>query len=267
MQNLNSALGETPVMILSDEHGILAATTWRGDEACHEDPYSGFSLCHYTGDGETHFMKCRRRLTEWCGVGNDKLFVPRQTHSVNVAVITQQNIATVNIDNHDALVTDMPGIIIGVNTADCVPVIMYDPENRVVAAAHAGWRGAVGGIVENTMDAMTRLNADPRSIRAIICPAICAGCFEVGEEVAARFPENRVMRHNGCRPHVDLPGYVGDCMENKGVLRSNICQTGECTRCHPMKYFSARASGINSGRNFSFVMIRPPQGHNGAGFR
>ena len=266
MQNLNSALGETPVMILSDEHGILAATTWRGDEACHEDPYSGFSLCHYTGDGETHFMKCRR-LTEWCGVGNDKLFVPRQTHSVNVAVITQQNIATVNIDNHDALVTDMPRIIIGVNTADCVPVIMYDPENRVVAAAHAGWRGAVGGIVENTMDAMTRLNADPRSIRAIICPAICAGCFEVGEEVAARFPENRVIRHNGCRPHVDLPGYVGDCMENKGVLRSNICQTGECTRCHPMKYFSARASGINSGRNFSFVMIRPPQGHNGAGFR
>ncbi len=244
------------IITLTNERGLFAATTCRGGTAYDTDAYSGFSLCHYSGDNETHFNKCHNQLAEWCAIEPEKIFVPRQTHSPNVTTITQENLADNRPDNCDALVTRMPGIIIGINTADCVPVLMYDRENGVIAAAHAGWRGAIEGIIKNTINAMIRLKADSASIKAIICPAICSNCFEVGEEVASLFTENRVIRHGHLRPHVDLPGYVKDCIENEGLIPQNILLTKECTRCQPMKYFSARASGIKSGRNYSFIMLR-----------
>ena len=246
----------TPVVSLANEHGIIAATTWRGQSACQTDAYSGFSLCYYSGDNECHSNKCHQELADYYGIKSDKIYIPRQTHSTNVKIITLENLADNHPVNCDAIVTCIPGIIIGVNTADCVPVLLYDPENRIIAAAHAGWRGAIGGVIKNTIDSMISLGAEQALVKAIICPAICADCFEVGEEVAMLFPENCVIRHPHSRPHVNLPEYVKTCLENEGIAGSNIYQSKECTRCQPLKYFSARASGIKSGRNFSFIMLR-----------
>lgn len=241
---------------LADTPGVIAATTCRGPGADAAQPYSGFSLCHYTGDTATHVAECRMQLCAWLGTDDERLVVPRQTHSTNVAIVTEENAGLTMPCDTDAIVTRLTGMVVGVNTADCVPVLLYDEGAGVVGATHAGWRGAVGGILGNTIEAMVKEGADAASIHAIVCPCICVDCFEVGEEVAEQFPAECVSRGYGVKPHVDLPRYAAQCLAKAGVRYENILHTGECTRCNPVKYFSARAAGIASGRNFSFIALR-----------
>ncbi len=242
--------------------GIHAGFTSRGD-VTEGDPYSGFNLCHYTGDHPEHVAPCRNELLELCNVQYamcnvkyamcNSLVVPRQTHSTNVSLITLPN--ETDLEGVDALVTTTPGVVIGVNTADCVPVVMADPETKVIGVAHAGWRGAVNGIVTNTVDQMKALGAEPQRIAAAMGPCICQECFEVGEEVAAQFPEGVVLRQKGQRPHVDLPRFVALQLQESGIPASQIALPTACTRCSPTLYFSARALGVNSGRCFAFAWL------------
>lgn len=230
----------------------LAFTTVRGEEMRPDDPYSGFSVCHYTGDPSGHYGECRRRLATLCGVDVARIAVPRQTHSTRVAVIDRW---PVDIDGVDALVTTLPGLVIGVCTADCVPVVLCDPEGGVAAAVHAGWRGAAGGIVGNAVEAMVTCGADPSRIYAAMGPCISVARFEVGEEVAERFPARFVDRSSGNKPHVDLPGYVASQLMAAGVGQSRIAMPPGCSMSSPDRFFSARALGVESGRSFTFVML------------
>lgn len=241
---------------LADTPAVVAGTTRRGPEADEALPYSGFSLCHYTGDNRRHTAACRKELCQWLGTDESRLIVPRQTHSTEVLTLTAENAACTMPEGVDSIVTRLKRTVIGVNTADCVPVLLHDAEAGVIAAVHAGWRGAVGGIIGKTVEAMAGEGAVPGRISAIVCPAICVDCFEVGEEVAARFPEECVSRNYGEKPHVNLPKYARLCLEAAGIGTGNIALTGECTRCEPLKYFSARKAGIASGRNFSFIMLK-----------
>ena len=236
--------------------GVKAYFTSRGDVTY--SPYSSFNVCHYVGDDIRHVSECRSRLCERLGISGDRLIVPRQTHSVNCAVIDSVPAGPSVIEGVDALVTKLRGVVIGVSTADCVPVLLADAANGVIAAAHAGWRGAVGGIVSVTLNRMIGLGADPRYIMAVMGPCICKDCFEVGEEVAAQFPDECVVRVAGQKPHVDLPGYVASMLEAGGVSRSSVVMPIACTKCEPDHYFSARALGINSGRNFSMIVKTQP---------
>lgn len=219
-------------------------------------PYSGVNLCHYTGDDPEHVSWSRGLLADEAGIGVDRIIIPRQTHSTECRVIDHLPVAAADIEGVDALVTTLRGVGIGVSTADCVPVVMTDAEAGVVGVAHAGWRGAVAGIVERTLDTMVSLGADAGRLKVLIGPCICVDCFEVGDEVAAQFPESCVVRGEG-RPHVDLPGYVRQQLIARGVADTTITMPVACTLCHPDTYFSARASGIASGRNFTMVMLEP----------
>lgn len=243
------------IWILEDNRIVTAGTTRRGIEHDFENPYAGFSLCHYTGNLPDNVAECRMQLATFISADINRIIIPRQTHSVNVHTITQTNLTDRFPEDCDALVTCVPDIIIGVNTADCVPVLLYDPENLVVGVAHAGWRGALNGIIENTVMAMESLGAIRSSLSAIICPSIGVECFEVGEEVAQLFPEIFVKRGYGIRPHVDLPGYVQSRLRSSGINDKTITMTGICTRCRNNEYFSARKLGIASGRNFSFIRL------------
>jgi len=173
--------------------------------------------------------------------------MPRQTHTANVAVVTGE--AQPDLCGVDALVTDRPGISIGVSTADCVPVLLADPVGRRIGVAHAGWRGAVGGVVENTLLAMVSAGTRPADVVAAFGPSICQKCFEVGEEVASQFPPEFVDR-SGSKPHVSLQGFIASRLRAYGVADSNIATFAPelCTMCHPMEFFSARVSGVSSGR-------------------
>lgn len=230
--------------------GIHAGFTSRGD-VTDDDPYSGFNLCHYTGDNPEHVADCRNALLQVSEA--NALVVPRQTHSTRVHVVTHPS--DTSLEEVDALVTSLPNVIIGVNTADCVPVVLSDPVTKVIAVAHAGWRGAFGGIVTRTVEQMMALGAVPARIRAAMGPCICQDCFEVGEEVAERFPSVVVQRMPGQRPHVDLTRFVALQLTESGLAPENIAMPPACTRCSPILYFSARALGINSGRCFSFAWL------------
>lgn len=235
-----------------------SAFTTRGCVADPQEPYAGFNVCHYSGDNGAHVAKCLGELSEVTGLPQNRIVLPTQTHSATAVEITSIPPEGVVRPEADALVTRLRDVIIGVNTADCVPVVLLDPVSETIGVAHAGWRGAVGGIVENTLELMLRVGARVEDICFAHGPSICVDCFEVGEEVACRFPEEFVDRRTDRpRPHVNLQGYVRDILLRAG-LRAERGMTWDeslCTRHNPGRYFSARTLGTSSGRLFTFARI------------
>lgn len=242
---------ELPVAILRQTAVSVVGATWRGHGVNPESPYDGFSLCHYTGDNDTHARKCRKKLATRFGITPENVLVPGQVHGTMAAVITSPRFNPTDLENVDSVITTVPRLIVGVNTADCIPVVLADDSAGIVAAVHAGWRGALAGVIQNALGAMYNLGA--QQITAVIGAGICRDCFEVGPEVASQFPAEFVSSVPGSRPHVDLPGYVANILHYCSV--TELTTTGECTRCHPTRYFSARALGTASGRNYTFAML------------
>ncbi len=142
-----------------------------------------------------------------------------------------------------------------VRTADCVPVLLADRQAGVVGAAHAGWRGALAGVVEATLAAMSRLGAVAERTRAAIGPAIDPCCFEVSPEIAAAFADLApdLVDHRRRGPHVDLPGTVRHTLQAAGVPARAIERRGGCTRCSGQRYFSYRRQGEQAGRLLSVI--------------
>jgi YfiH family protein len=155
----------------------------------------------------------------------------------------------------DAVITDKPGLCVCVKTADCIPVLLYDERQRIVAAVHAGWRGTVARIVQKTIEQMKPLN--PKDLHAIIGPGISLEWFEVGDEVyeafkVEGFPMERIAKRMG-RWHIDLWDANRWLLEQMGV--EDIYIQGTCTR-GSMDFFSARRETINTGRNYNGIFIK-----------
>lgn len=233
---------------------IEVYTTYRGGMVEGENPYSRFSLCHYTGDTVEHVEACKAQLSECLDMPVDRIVVPRQVHGADCLYVCGGSPADSTPEGVDAVVTDIPDLVVGVNTADCLPVVLIDECRGVVGVAHAGWRGALAGVVHSAIEEMCRRGASVGNMEVFMGPCICVGCFEVGVEVSSRFPIKNVVFNE--KPHVDLPGYVHDMLVGEGVGPEMIHLPSECTKCNPEKYFSARTVGIKSGRNFTFALIR-----------
>ncbi len=237
---------------------IDAFTTERG-AADSASPYSEFNCCDYTGDCPEHIAQCRDILCRELGIAADHIVTARQTHSTNVAVIDR--LPTEPLVGVDALVTKLKGVAVGVFTADCVPILLCDPEEGVIAAVHAGWRGTVAGIAANAVKAMVGIGASAERIEAVIGPSICQNCFEVGDEVVAEFARhalslNSIIVRNSTtfKAHIDLAAANCHLLEQSGVQRGNILLSGLCTKCQPDRFFSARNLGVNSGRVLSGIV-------------
>lgn len=241
-----------PIDIIYSSDRCIVGQSWRGGIADAGMPYEGFNVCHYTGDSNEHIADCRKALGRHFGIEADNVVVPRQVHGTEIAVVDTFDFDRCTLEGIDAVISSSPGLIIGVNTADCIPIILWDEEIGIIAAIHAGWRGAIAGIVEKSVGKMLGLGA--KAISAYIGVGICSDCFEVGEEVAERFSARFVVRRSGEKPHVDLPAYVAHALRSAGV--ANIIQSTDCTRHMSDRYFSARALGIASGRNFTFAMLK-----------
>ena len=113
-----------------------------------------------------------------------------QVHDVHVAVIDNPDITSDKLDGYDAMITNLPGFAIGVRTADCIPILLYDPVNKAAGAVHSGWRGTVAKILRNVISKMSSTyGTQPAELLAVIGPGICVDCFQVGEEVALNFKE------------------------------------------------------------------------------
>ncbi len=245
--------------------GVEAFSTTRG-EVNGRNPYSGVNLCDYVGDDALRVLDARVMLAMQLGIDLDNLVMPRQTHSCRVAVIDAHYMNS-DIDQQeqvlegvDALVTSMPGVVIGVNTADCVPIVLADEAAGVIAVAHAGWRGTVGRIARAVVEEMCCLGARAEHIVASMGPSICQDCFEVGDEVVEAFSKagfdlDAIVTRDAStgKAHIDLRAANRDVLVAAGVPAGNITLSRHCSRCEHGRFFSARRLGIDSGRTFTGI--------------
>lgn len=167
----------------------------------------------------------------------------------------------------DALVTDQPGVMVAVRTADCVPVLVHDPKRRVVAAIHAGWRGAVAGILPKTMALMeSRFGSDPAHLRVSIGPSAGVCCYEVDEPVLEKVAQscsssNKVVQGQASgKAYLDLKGLTHEQAQQAGARPGSITTVNLCTICHDDLFFSYRREGRVIGTMVSAIGLAPLRG-------
>jgi YfiH family protein len=185
--------------------------------------YEGLNGGLGSNDDPAHVAENRRRMAEQMGVSPEYLLSAHQIHSPDVVVATGPWQG--DKPRADALVTSTEGIAIGVTAADCGPILFADASARVIGAAHAGWKGALTGVLESTVEAMEKLGADRSGIVAAIGPLIRQHSYEVGSEFVERFldadAENGVFfipSHRAGHAMFDLAGFIRMRLENAGVL-------------------------------------------------
>jgi polyphenol oxidase len=214
-------------------------------------------------DNAANVAENRARVAELLGAEPGKLLTVFQKHSAAV-VIADKPWRGGKPPEADAIVTKRRGLAVGVLTADCAPVLFCDGEAGVVAAAHAGWRGALSGIVEATVEAMRTLGAKPERITAAIGPAISQKAYEVGAEFVKRFVAEApgseaffMTDESSGEPHFDLPAYVAERLSRAGV--GSIADLGLCTYCEETRLFSYRRSQHHGeedyGRQISAILL------------
>ncbi len=186
----------------------------------------------------------RARVAEAMQVAPDALITLHQTHSADVVTVTEPHGG--DAPRADAMVTNRPGLALAILTADCQPVLFADAEAQVIGAAHAGWRGARDGVLENTVAAMEALGANRAAIRAVIGPCISQRAYEVGQEFLESFldedPENTRFFANGApeKYQFDLVGFGLDALRKAGV--ADASWIGQCTYSDPVRFYSYRRS-------------------------
>ncbi len=195
-------------------------------------------------------------------------FSTRQTKNAGLGVTMLRQIHSAQVQNArgltdrvcegDALVSNEIGKRIGVRTADCVPLLLVDTQNRAVSAIHAGWRGTAASIVTQTVERMAQdFGSDSLYIHAAIGPCIRACCYEVGEEVLAKFqqlfPVNPPVVVENNRIKLDLVEANRRLLEQAGIQSSQIYDSKLCTYCAPEEFYSYRRTPSDPGRLISFV--------------
>ena len=204
----------------------------------------------------------RALVAETLGVPAGRLLTLYQIHSARAVIVDKP--WNGEAAEADALVTRTPGLAIGALTADCAPILLCDPQARVIAAAHAGWRGALSGIAEATMAAMEELGAKRERVVAVIGPSISQRAYEVGCDYVDRFlaeePASETFfmtDESSGEPHFDLSGYVAERLSRAGV--GSVSDLGLCTYCDETRLFSYRRSQHHSeedyGRQISAIVL------------
>lgn len=206
--------------------------------------FSGLNCGPGSSDQSESVRMNRARVAEAMAVADNALVTVHQVHSADVATVNAP-VADADRPRADALVSATPGLALAVLTADCQPVLFADMEVGVVGAAHAGWRGALDGVLEQTVDAMVALGAARNRITAVIGPSISQRNYEVGQDFLERFLDEDadhmrffVNGENG-RYLFDLPGFGLERLRAAGV---DAHWTGHCTYADPAAFYSYRRS-------------------------
>lgn len=247
---------------LSRAGGVRHAFFTR-DGGVSEGLYASLNCGLGSGDDPTSVAENRRRAAVALGVSGDALVTAYQVHGADVATVDRPWDATAR-PRVDAMVSRTPGIALGVLAADCAPVLFADPAAGVIGACHAGWRGALSGVIETTIVAMERLGADRSRIRAALGPCIAQASYEVGPEfrdtfIAADAANARffVAGRRGGRFMFDLPGYVLDHLTRSGLAEIAEIALDTCTE--EARLFSYRRSTLRGegdfGRGLSAIAL------------
>ncbi|HEY3347693.1 MAG TPA: peptidoglycan editing factor PgeF [Nitrospirota bacterium] len=239
-------------------HGIF--TTRRGGVS--SGPFESLNLGGSSGDDQSAVTGNRARLAEAIGLHPGGIKTVSQVHGTNVFVLRDPE-APRPEQGYDAIITDVPGIAAGVLTADCVPVLLYDPNRRAAGAVHAGWKGTVNGIAGKAVRAMgLEFGCRPEDIRACIGPSIGPCCYEVDARVMAPLVDLLGDKWQdyavSARPlhwNLDLWSVNRQTLVMAGVRPENIDIFSMCSSCNQDKFFSHRGSGGKSGRMMGLVVL------------
>ncbi|MES1210372.1 MAG: peptidoglycan editing factor PgeF [Pseudomonadota bacterium] len=228
-------------------------------------PYDALNLGGKWGDEPAHVLENRRRLAE--AVGGHP-FVARQVHGTVIRrVRAGDDPAAVARHEADGLCTDVPGLVVGVFVADCVPVLLADPRTGACAAVHAGWRGTVAGILPEAVRTLaSEFGSRPADLRVALGPAIGPCCFEVGLEVAeavvSAIPDARASgivlpspRGRADKAHVDLHAANRLLLERAGVDPGAVDAVAACTHHDRERFFSFRRDGAATGQQMGVIRL------------
>ncbi len=226
------------------------------------DIFRGLNVGLGSSDDPATVRQNRALAMAHFGAGPGRLCTLHQIHSVDVVAIDEVA-ALDRRPKADAMVTNRPGLVLGILTADCGPVLFANPRAGVIGAAHAGWKGALGGVLENTIAAMEQLGAKRAGTLAVLGPTISKANYEVGEEFVDTFtrqdPRSSDWFANSDRQgHAlfDLPGYIVARLKDAGVTASAL---GDCTYADEARFFSYRRTTHRGepdyGRQLSAIMI------------
>lgn len=223
--------------------------------------YGSLNIGTGSSDQPDSVHENRRRVADWMGVSANLLLTAYQIHSPDALVV--RGPFEGERPKADALVTDTPGVALGVSSADCGPVLFADAEARVIGGAHAGWKGALTGVLENTVAAMERLGARRERIVAVLGPSIGPANYEVGPEFVERFVAddegNRAYfspSPNAGHAMFDLNAYTVDRLTRAGVRAEKL---DRCTYAEEDLFFSYRRSThrkeADYGRQISAIVL------------
>lgn len=230
--------------------------------------YASNNLSPFSGDAPIHFAENRNRLCNNLGISSHQLVIPFQTHGTEIREIDsaffQLNPSEQQDYLHgiDALITSQPNVCIGVTTADCVPLLFVDKEKKVVAAAHAGWRGTCARMGEKVLSCFKeKYNSDINDVLVVIAPSISVEVYEVGEELVTEFeekgfPVSQIFKKQNEKNYLDLWKANQWLLLENGIKPENIEIAGICTYTNHEQFFSARRLGIASGRILSGIMLK-----------
>ncbi|NEW60244.1 peptidoglycan editing factor PgeF [Sulfurovum sp. bin170] len=218
----------------------------------------GNSLALHTKENPNSILKNREAIQK--KLPNRQFIVANQTHSDHIKIITEpieqgwRELSSA-IEDCDALITNQKGIMLTILTADCVPVLLFDPKKRVVSAIHAGWNGTYKEIVYKAVKKMVEeFDCNPKDIVAGIAPSIGRCCYEVGEDVAKHFFDDRdAFDIKGEKYMLDLPYVNREQLLEAGLSSGNIELSNICTACEVESYFSYRKEQGCSGRFMSMI--------------
>lgn len=229
--------------------------------------YAELNINRYCGDNSEDIEKNLEDLCRELGVDKERVIMPHQTHGTEVMQIGADFLslsATVKgmiLEGVDALITDVKDVCIGVSTADCIPILIYDYAHHAAAAVHAGWRGTVKRIACKAVKMMEMsFGSRQEDLTAVIGPGISIDAFEVGDEVYAEFEAAGFNMADISRKedkwHIDLPECNRRQLAAMGLKEDNINVSGVCTYNNSNDYFSARKLGTESGRIFTGIILR-----------
>lgn len=230
--------------------------------------YSTVNYSYDLGDEKEHVDENYRRTARILGRSRNDYVRSAQTHTTNVRVVTEEDrgkgvTRPRDYTDVDGLITDVPGLVLVIFWADCVPLFFVDPVHRAIGASHAGWRGTLGKIGEITLSKMRDMyGTDPADCVCAVGPSICGDCYEVGGDVADRFSDD-IFR--GCVREKENGKYLLDLWQanrnillEAGVRPENISVTDICTKCNHDYLFSHRITGFKRGVNAGFLSLDEP---------
>ena len=243
-------------------HPTIAHGFFTREGGASEGIYTSLNVGIGSKDDRHRVLENRKRVRE--ALGAQHLNCLYQIHSAEVEIVTAPWPQDAQ-PKADAMVTKLPGIALGILTADCGPVLFADAKNGVIGAVHAGWKGAFGGVLENTVAAMEALGAERMHITAVLGPCIAQDSYEIGPEFRERLvaakPGNTAYFIPSIKPGhfmFDLPGYIASRLEPLGLAKVELLARDTCAE--EKHFFSYRRSCLRNepdyGRQVSAIMLR-----------